>query len=420
MAAKSSELSIAVDKPRTWARRLTITVPGERVERERQQAAQRLAQRIKLPGFRKGKVPTHVLERKYGAALEHEALERVLDATYREALAREGLQPITQAALDNVDYHAGSDLSFQVEFEIRPEIALQRLGGFRVKRERAPVSEADVEIVLERLRRDQAVWRPLDEEAPQSGDLVGFEVASTGAATGGTVAKPRPYQTVLGEGRVLPEIEAAVSSLRPGEAGEFTLPAAQAGGAEAQGAARPVRIRLIEAKRPELPPLDDELARSVGEFDTVAALREHIRLELEREADAEAERGVRRHLIEHILEANPVEVPNMMVDQYLKRIIRPREGADPERVAEMHQVARPGAEHALKRMLVIERVAEQQALRPGAEEVEARVEELARRGGRPAAEVKVQLRKTGQLAALEEELLEDKVFEFLKAQSTIE
>src|SRR5262245_41830554 len=114
-----SELKITVEKPATWSRRLTITIPAEQLEQEKQNTARRLASRGKLPGFRKGKVPATVLERRFGPAIEQETIERVMGEAYREAIKREGLQPISQAAIDAIDYQAGSDLTFKVDFEVR-------------------------------------------------------------------------------------------------------------------------------------------------------------------------------------------------------------------------------------------------------------------------------------------------------------
>ncbi len=108
------------------------------------------------------------------------------------------------------------------------------------------------------------------------------------------------------------------------------------------------------------------------------------------------------------------------MNQYLQRIISPREGADPERIAEARTMARPAAEHALRRLMVIERVAELEGLHATSAELDARIERVAERQGRPVGEVWAQLQKSGQLSRLEEEITEAKVFDYLKSQSTIE
>jgi len=393
-------------------------VPGERVQRERQEVARRLAKRIRIPGFRQGKVPTNVVERQFGAAIDQEALERVVSEAYREALEREQFQPITQGEVENIDYSPGSDLTFDVEFEIRPVIELERLGGFEIRRERPDVTEEEVDRVIERVREQQAVWHPVEDESPLVGDMVAVEITPLGE--GAEEAKPRQYQIVLGEGEAVPSVEEAIRTLKPGEEQEFTLELPDPEGGEGATREDRARIKLIEARRPELPELDDEFARSVGDFEDLATLRSRVREDLEKEADAEAERGVRQRLLDAIIEANPFDVPDSLVNQYLQRLISPRQGADSERVAEAMEMARPAAEHALRRIMVIERVAELEGLHATSAEVDDRVEEIAERQGRPVGEVWAQLQKSGQLSRLEEEITENKVFEYLKSQSTIE
>jgi trigger factor len=420
MSPNDSGLKIAVEKPRTWARRLTITVPADRVQRERQEVARRLSQRLKLPGFRQGKVPAQIIERRFGPAIEQEAIERLVGEAYREALRQENLEPISQGEIENVDYRPGEDLTFDVQFEIRPEIELTRLGGFTVEREKPAVTDEEVDRLVERVRAQHAVWRPVEGEAPVNGDRVVVEITPIAGPTAAEGTQPRQYEIFLGEDQALPPIEEAIRSLAVGEEREFDLQLPDPE-SEDEGATREerLRIRIVEAKRPELPELDDEFARSVGDFEDLAALRARIREDLEKEAEAEAERSVRHRLLDQILEANPFEVPDTLINRYLDRIIRPREGADPEQIAETRRVARPAAEQALRRMMVIERVAELEGLHATSAEVDARVEELARRYDRPVGEVWAQLQKSGQLAAIEEEITENKVFEYLKSQSTI-
>lgn len=415
-----NELKIAVEEGGAWARRLTITVPAARVTREREAVARRVASRVRLPGFRKGKVPSSVVEKRYGAAIDNEAVERVIGDAYKEAIEREGLQPITQGSVENLNYEAGADLTFDVALEIRPEITLDRLGGFKLKRERAEVTDAEVDKVVQRLREDHALWQPVVDEAPIAGDMVRVEITPLEPLEGeesGEPPKPRQYRLVLGEEEARPEVEEAVRGLRPGEETEFSLVHEEEGGGDHEHRAR---LLLLEAKRPELPEVDDEFARSMGDFEDVAGLRTRVREDLEREADADAEAGVRRSVVERLIEANPFEVPGAMIDQYLDRLIRAPEGSDPSKVEAARTSARPAAERALKRMLLVERVAELEGLEATAADLDQRLSELSERYDRPPAEIRQQLQKSGQLSALEDELTEDKVFKYLESLSTVE
>src|SRR5690606_22471766 len=145
-------LQVTMESPAAWARKLRITVPADEVDRQRRQAAARLAQKVRLPGFRKGRVPASLIEKRFGPAAEQETLERIMGEAYRQVLRREGLQPITDGAIGNVQYEAGADLTFDVGFEVRPDVELERIGGFVVKRPATEVDEDQVDRVLERLR----------------------------------------------------------------------------------------------------------------------------------------------------------------------------------------------------------------------------------------------------------------------------
>ena len=281
MATDVSELKIAVDEPRSWARRLTITVPAERVTRERQTVAKRVAGRINLPGFRKGKAPSSVIEKKYGAAIEQEALEHVVQHAYREAIQDRGFQPISEASVGQMDYSPGSDLTFQVEFEVRPEIELSRLGGFTVEAPSPDVPDDEVDKVLDRLREEHADWQALDDGSPRAGDRVSVEITPVREAS--AAAEPdqpeaRPYEFVLGKDQAIPDVEAAIQTLRPGTDAEFEIEVPAGDDGDAGVEHQKVRIRLLRAERPALPELDDAFAATVdANTPDLGALREPVR-----------------------------------------------------------------------------------------------------------------------------------------------
>jgi trigger factor len=421
MNLQTPELQIAIQKPRAWSRRLTITIPAERVQAERKEEALRLSRQVRLPGFRKGKVPPQVVERQFGSLIEQQALDRLVNDAFKEALAREQLQPISQGEIDNVDYRPGEALTFDVEFEIRPEIELERIGGFTVQQTKPAIEEEEVESVIERIRQQHATWHPVEAGTPEDGDRVIVEITPLAGAEAERGGGPRQYEIIIGQEQALPPVEAAIRTLESGKEEEFTLelPDPEAEEEEATREEK-LRIRAVEISRAELPVLDDEFAAKVGEFESVDALRTRIRTDLEAEAEAESERGVRRELLDQILAANAFEVPDTMINRYLDQILPARREGDAEKQAEMRQMARPAAEQALRRMMVIERVAELEGLHATSAEVDDRVEEIAVRNERPVAEVWTQLQKSGRMAALEEEITENKVFSYLKSQSTIE
>jgi trigger factor len=181
-----------------------------------------------------------------------------------------------------------------------------------------------------------------------------------------------------------------------------------------------IKVRVMEAKRPVRPALDDDFAKSVGEFASVDELRARVRSDLDAEAVRDAERQARTRLVQEIVDANPFDVPASMVEDYLKRLIPDAEGEDPNEIAEARRQLRAGAADAIRRMLVIDRIAESEALRATPDEVDERVNEIAGRMGRSAADVKARFAKGGRLDELASEITEQKVLDYLTTLSTIE
>src|SRR5437868_5448875 len=204
---QSTEISVSVESPRTWARRLIITVPSAQIESRRKEVTKRIARQIRLPGFRKGKVPTDVLEKKYAQAIEQETIEKVVGDAYKQALQQAGFQPISQGSVEDLEYQPGTDLTFKVEFEIQPEIELNRLGGFTVQQPDTEVTDQQIDRVLHRLRQEHAVWHAVEDRRPVNGDMATIEITNLPAHGEEAPAKARKYQVVLGEGEIVPTVE---------------------------------------------------------------------------------------------------------------------------------------------------------------------------------------------------------------------
>jgi trigger factor len=415
MTIEASRLRIDVQERERWRRTLSVTVPAEIVREERERVASRLAKRLKLPGFRSGRIPASVVEKRYGSALNQEMLDRVIEEAYREALRAQSLLPISQGEVEQVQYQPEQDLSFTISFDVHPVIELRRVGGFRVTRPRVDVGEPELERVLTRLRRQAGAWRPVESGTPAQGDRVSVTVVRL---ENGERGEPREYDLVLGEGDALPEIEQAIATLEPGGSGDFTIELPSGGGDPAEQ--QHLRLTLRERKVLDLPELDDSFARSLGDFDDLEALQSRIREDLKREAEEQAEGAVRVRLLDQVVEANDFEVPQSMVERYIDSVLGDTKGADAERLAAAKQQIRPEGERAVRRVLVIERLADTQGLRATEGELDERIEQLASRSGASIAEVYARLQKAGRLEVMEREITEEKVFAFLKEQSEIQ
>jgi trigger factor len=306
--------------------------------------------------------------------------------------------------------------------EVKPDLKLERIGKFALKRTVPKVTEDKVVAQLNELREQKAPWTPIAGEKPKLKDLVHVTIATRESAEGGEgePRDPQPYQLVLGEGQAIPEVEERIMGLVPGETVDATVHFPSDFPEEAKrGQSRDVRITLHEVKRQQLPELDDAFAREVGDFESLEALRRAVRLDLEKDAEREADAQVRRDLIDQIAQANRVVPPRPLVERAMYTYAQAY-GIPEDRWPDFSREFAPIAEAQVRRDLILDWLVEHHDLRATEAEVEQRIAELALRRGTPAAELSASLEKAKRLRDLERGLTEEKVFAFLLSQSTVE
>ncbi len=416
MTIDPKRLRVSVTEGERWRRDLAITVPADIVGRERARVMGNVSGRARMPGFRKGRIPARVLERRYGAAVEQETLENILNEATRAAIRSERLRPISDPEVGAVRSEPGEDLFFEISFDIEPRIEIERSGGFVVERPAVEVGETDIDAVLLRLRQQNGAWRPLEDGFPEAGNAVSVSILQLDQED----AEARDYEFVLGEGDAIPDVERAIEQLEVGTDGDFVVRFPDDfPNEERRGEEERLRIRLVGRKALDLPELDDDFAASL-DFANLDDLRDKVRVDLEQNAAGQAEQVVRARLMEFVLEANSFEAPDSMVDRYLDAVAGDGpEDAPPEKVAEMKAAVRPRAQRAVRTMLAVESLARTNDLVASPLEVSERVDEIARGNGVRPETVEAQLRRNGRMESLEREITEGKVFEFLKQQSEI-
>src|SRR5919108_5558243 len=396
---------------------LHVTVPVDRVREAEARALKYYAKRARLPGFRPGKAPETVVRKRFGDAIRQTVLEEVIRESWETAKTSESLKPITDPAIRNLKFEEGSPIEFELHVEVRPELKLGRMGGFRLERRVAPVPDSAVEEQLARIQEQKAAWIPVEGSKPTPRQMVRVEVASI---ENGVAGPAQPHDLVLGENQAIPDLEEQIMRLLPGETSEAEVRFPDDHPDESRrGQTRRVRIILHEVKRQELPSLDDALAREAGDFESLDALRAAIRQDLEREAAREADAELRRQLIGQLVEANRVEAPNSLVHRLLHGYAELYQVPE-EQLPGFEQQFRSVAETQVKRDLALEAVVESQGLRATESELDQRINAMAEARGVPAGQLYASLQKNNRLQELERVLTEEKVFDFLLKQSTIE
>lgn len=419
MTLDASSLQISVQEQEAWRRRMSVTVPASLVQEEEKKAARQLASRARLKGFRKGRVPTRVIESRFGGALRKDALDKLIGDAFREALASKDLRPISEGEIDDIQYEPEADLTFSIAFDVEPVFEVERLGGFVVERPTQPVTEEQVTAVLTRIQEQNGVWAPLDEGTPEEKDLVTVKITKLGEGDEPT-DEGRDYDFVIGQGDAIPDIENTIKTLEPGGSKDVDVTFPEDFPDESRrGDSERLRIELTGRRSMDVPELDDDLARQVGDFETMAELEAKVRDDMERDASQQAEAVVRGRLLDLLIDANAFDVPASMIARYTDGVLGEAAELPEEKLTELREQLRPEAERAVKRILMVEHIAKTRNLAASEEDLDNRIEEIAKANNTEAAKVYAELQKAGRLEGMERELTETAVFEFLMEQSEI-
>ena len=355
MTATSTEIRIVPAGEEPGAKSLKVEIPVERVSEAEKQATSTLAKRVRLPGFRAGKAPVEVVRKRYRDAIREQLLRQLIDESWKAALEQEKLQPIADPHIHHLKFDDGEPITFEFHVEVKPDLKLERVGGFQLNRHAAPVTDETVEAQIEELRRQKAPWVPATEGKPATGDLVQVTLATIEE---GEAKDPKQYQIVLGEGRAIPELEERITALAAGETVDTQVRFPDDFPEESKrGQTRAVRLTLHEIKRRSLPELTDAFAREIGDFDSLADLRQAVRQDLELDAAREADADVRRQVIEQIVTANGVTAPRPLVERVLAAYGRAYEIPE-DRLQQFAQEFAPVAEAQVRRDVVLDHVTE--------------------------------------------------------------
>src|SRR5579859_7529274 len=396
---------------------LEVSIPPENVKAAEDRATKFYQQRARLPGFRQGKVPAAVVKKKFADDIRQETHRELVQESWRVAQKQEELKPIADPHIHNLKWEEGAPVTFEFHVELKPDIKLERLGNFRLTRKVAAVTEAQVDAQLNALREQRAPWSPVGGEKPKPKDLVDVTIATR---ENGEIKDPQPYQFVLGEGRAIPDVEERIMGLATGESVDATVRFPDDFAEEAKrGQTRDIQLTLREVKRQELPALDDAFAREVGDFESLDALRAAVATDLKQEAEREADGRVRSELLQQIVDANKVVAPRPLVERVLGMYAQAYEVPE-ERWEKFAQEFHGIAESQVKRDLVLDYVVESQNLRATEAELDQKIQELADKRGMKAAELYASLEKAKRLRDVARSITEEKVFNYLLSQSTVE
>lgn len=410
------DIEITPKKTDGAERLLQVSVPVETVRDAEERAARRYASNVRLPGFRPGKAPAAMVRRRFADAIRQEALESLVQDAYKEVLEREKLQPIAQPHVHDLKFAENEPLTFELHVEVRPEVKLARLTGFRVERPSTAVTDEQVKEQIERMREQRASLTPVTER-PQPGDIVTVQLAT--ADETGAMPEGKEYRLELGGGQAIPGIEELIMEATPGQTVERPVKWPDDFPDEARrGQTMLARVALSDVKRKSLPTLDDAFAREVGDFDSLDALTAAVKTDMAAHAERESEAEVRQKLIDEIISANPFDVPHSWVAQLVDAYAEAYQIPEGDR-GHFAEEFRTMAERQVRRDVVIDTVAEQEGLTATERDIDERIAEVAEKRGGDPAQLYASLQKAGRLREIERSITEDKVFKYLMEKNEV-
>ena len=420
-------MKVAVEELGACKRRLQVEEAPEVVSKAWEKAFTRVQKEAKLPGFRKGKVPRGMIKLHFSDDVRQEVARHLIPDVYRQALEETKLRPVEEPDLKEVSLEEGAPLKFEAFVEIKPAITLGQYTGLSVKHEPKPFEEREIDEALENLREQHAEFRTVERPADVN-DLVIMDYTLT--PEGVEPVTQTGYSFVIGSGAVMREVEEAVIGLAAG--GERTANVRfpdDHRNESLRGKSGLATVKVSEVKEKILPTLDDELAKTVGQFDTLAALKDEVRRGLQSRREAENRRALEDAVTEAVLAGHQIEVPDALVLRQVGHLIEHtrdrmrRQGIDPDKLpwdyGKLLEELKPGAEKAVRRSLVLEAIAEKEGLTPADADIDAEVEKIAVANNRPAPAVRRIMSQNGDLEGLKHNLRESRTLEFLISKSSV-
>lgn len=388
---------------------LAIEIPTDVVDAEIDRVARDYTKRARLPGFRPGKVPQSVVRQRFRDEILHDVMHGLIPRAVDEALQERGIEPVDTPNIKDVELAEGHPLKFTAAFDTVPPFDPGDLTSIALRQPSTAVAETAVDEALERLRERAAKYETVEGRPIAADDTVAVQLDRTGPD--GRIDHHDEVTIRLGAPGNPPGFDTHLVGLGAGDARTFTIhfpddyPVSELAGTDQTYA---VTIRSI--RRRVLPDPDDEFAKDVGEFESLAALRERIRADLEEEARDNARRQVRADLFRQLAARVRFEPPGSLVEREMDRRVEEfarqlvAQNVDPRQAgidwAQFREAQREPARGAVAGALVLDEIARREQLTVGREDVDKEIEHFAARAGRTPAAIRAQLEKDGGISRL--------------------
>jgi trigger factor len=401
---------------------LEISVPVSEVEQETERVVSEIQKKVRLPGFRPGKAPVSLVKSRFGGDIRQDVLEKLVPKAFRAAVDKDHLEVVGAPDISDVHFHAGEPLKFKAAFEVAPTFDLKDYRGILVNYTEPEVSDEDIAKRLEEIREQKAEYVNEDPRPLADGD---FAMVSLESLSG---VSPKISQDEImlkiGDESTLAAFSENLRGASPEESREFdvTYPADYE---RKNLAGRTVRFRteVKAVRRRELPELNDEFAKDLGDYQTLEEVKEMVRKSIQRDREVRAQEAAKHQLIDKLVDEHDFPIPNVYVDRQIEINVENQlrtlaaQGIDPKSIKldwnKVRETQKGKAERDVKASLLLDKVGERESIAATQEEVDKEVQRIARQQREAVAVTRAKLQKEGALGRIAAAIRTEKTLNFL-------
>lgn len=419
-------MEVTVETTEGLERRMSVQVPAARLDDEVSSRLQNLARTVRLDGFRPGKVPLKVVEKRFGGQVRSEVLNEVVQQTYGEALQEKELNPAGSPQVEVKQGLVDGDLQYEAVFEVMPEVQVQGLDTMTLERPVAEVTDEDVDRVLHDLQKQRAEYETVDRAATDDDRvIVDFQGQVDGEEFPGSHGEDQPV--TIGSGTMPPEFETALKGLKAGDEKDIEYSFGEDFPTqEIAGKTAVFKTRVKEVQEPRLPELDDEFASGIGlQEGGLQGLRDLIKKNLGNEATRASKARLKEQVTEHLVQANDMTLPKALVDgeiqalqQQMKQRLQQQTGDADDRDLPA-EIFEGQARRRVTLGLVMNRLISDNNIKLDADLLRQRLQEMAAGYDQPEEVVKQYSQNRQLMQSLEINVLEDQVVDWAVEQATV-
>ncbi len=418
----------------TCKRELELEIPAENVKKATEKISRDLARVARIPGFRPGKAPITLIQRRFADEIKGEVLDSLLPEVLSQSLQEKKMIPVNQPSVDQVNFTEEGPVKFRATFEVLPEFELADYKGLEIEVDKLEVGDAEVDKAIEEIRERAATFAPVEGRAIQDGDFAQLKLIGTPEGGG----EPVQADSVLCHIGAEETLESFTENLRGANVGETKTFAAKYPDdypdPKLSGKTYDYTVEVLGIKEKKLPELNDEFAKDVAgekaEFKTLDEMRAKVREQLDAAREAKQGEQAREKILEVLIKKHDFPVPESLIegqmDARLERVVRTlaTQGVDPRAVnvdwVSLRSRQKQRATDDVKAEILLDRIATAENIDATDDEVEKQLEAMAAASGESATSLRARLTKQGALDRMKSKLRSDKTIEWLYQQSRIQ